>query len=123
MLRKRNLTFFLLAFLLLVYVGCGGDTDTGTDPTSLTRVISRVADSGRDEGRFKELFASTATVPENREVYGKYQFEIQGTEGDETRTEIQMDIRDAINENLLGSFTWVATKENGEWKLLEAPVP
>lgn len=123
MLRTRNLTFCALVFSLFIFSGCGS-TPIESDPNSMKRVISRIADGARDEERFNELFASSATVPENREDYGKYLYSVKSAKGDDSRTEVQVAIEsNDANEELLGTFTWVTTRENNEWKLVEAPLP
>jgi hypothetical protein len=123
MLRTRNLTFCVLAFSLFVFSGCGPSA-TESDPNSMKRVISRVADGARDEERFTDLFASSATVPEDREAYGNFLYSVKGAKGDDKRTEVEVVIEsNDAKEEMLGTFTWITMKENGEWKLVEAPLP
>ncbi len=125
MLRTRDLTLCLMVMSLAVYLGCGDSAPSQSDPNSLGRVISRIAAGSRDEERFKELFASTAVVPEDdRERYGNYLYNVKSVSGGANRTEAQVDIETNDNqEKLMGTFTWVCAQENGEWKMVEAPLP
>jgi hypothetical protein len=115
------------ALLVVPLVGCGSPPagPPKTDDDFVRAFVSRMPDAANDPKRFKEFWASGASVPADaqRQRYAKYHYEagrpsIQG----DTAT-VTVKVKDDDRPDPLGTVEWAFVKEGGRWKVKAAPLP
>ncbi len=122
----------LTAILLTIAAaGCGGSgsqpiapgkTDLG-DVHGLVGEINSTAEGSEPE-RFEACFAEGVEVDHKK--YAVYSFRVEvdaEIDGDSATVMVKARKRDGSSPDYTGGLTWKAAKQNGEWKITEAPLP
>ena len=116
--------FRISAALLSVALvaGCGGD-DRGTPRDDLSQLVSGVADSAGTPQAFEKIFArGAAPAKSKRADFGRYAFWAKDVELSGDAATVTVELRDFDNQ-LVGEVQWAAVREDGRWKLQDAPLP
>lgn len=129
---------WIICLIVMVLTGCGGGDDTSiTVEQEVYANVVALGDASGDEAMFQAAFVSGA-VPENRQDYGKYAYEVDGTaeiNGDEATVPVKIiggifstqggdsSSKKKTDEKSETKMTWKLQREGEEWKLKEAPLP
>lgn len=104
-----------------LFVGCGSTEPT--DKEQVVIVISNLADAARDAESFNDFFAKGAAPNEaDRAQYSKYLFQLgkPDVSGKSAFADVDITNTDGVS---LGELPWEFVLEDGEWKILNAPLP
>lgn len=123
--RRASIRLLLTCALSLTLLGCGADPNAPlTDEGQLTGIIYHVSDAARSKDAFAELFSAAAAPTDAvRKKYAALNFRPTtevSIDGDSATLKVL--IRD-LNDQDLAELDWKASRENGTWKLTEAPLP
>jgi hypothetical protein len=111
---------FVLA--LFCWAGCGGPTGP-QQPDDLSYLVMNLADLAETEAGLKQVFAAGA-VPQGAEGkrYARYMYNVVSSDTSGETAQLKVRLRD-LNDAEVGRFDWTAIREDGKWKLKDAPLP
>jgi hypothetical protein len=113
---------------LLALAGCSGDGSPAppsygsSDGAEIARLVEDFNEARSDLAKFRALFSGT--TPPNHTKYDRKMFDLVGNpevSGDTATAEIA--IRDDASNASLGKTRWTFVKDNGQWKVKDAPLP
>lgn len=110
---------------MFALIGCGGGADAPlTDEGQVTRMVYNFSDSARSADKFAAMFASSKAPPEaQRKKYASLNFRpVSEATIDGDAATFKVLVRD-LNDQDLAELDWKAIRENGAWKLVDAPLP
>jgi len=120
-------------FVIASVSGCGGG---GVGPVAVTpgeegqieELIVSMADYARSPETFNPLFAEgKAPNDKQRQQYNKWAIDrVEGgitIEGDSATIKVEIRDPDDFEVEIGDPYTWTAVKQDGEWKLDDAPLP
>jgi len=128
MIRIRNV---LMTLAVTALVGCNP-----TGPAIASQVPKEVVERSKaldelvgkvkpaaERGDLAPLFAAGGKVPKNPQDYARYSFslgQLPMSDGDECKVNVEIEM-----PNMGDPFdaTWTFKRENGEWRLFDAPLP
>lgn len=125
--KNRRAVLFALTVVLLLPV-CSACSETGdgesTEADKVSGLVQDVADAASQPDRLNRLFAKGAEPAADRRLeYRKFTYrpaERPSIEGDAAA--ITVTVRDSMDQDV-GQVPWTAVREDGQWKLKDAPLP
>ena len=121
-----------LLLLVAAVAGCHSsqpgpeDADDSGFINELIGDISATAD-GVEIERFEAAFAARSVpTAAQREEFARYDFraaEYAEVSGDSATVLVEVSDREKGSSSVAGTVTWTAVKENGAWKIKDAPLP